>query len=622
MNSTLPSDPDRYRRLRELVDRAAERPAAEWVTFLERECPTDPALQEEALRLLAHAQAASAESFLEPSAPTLEPGSVSMTQGEPDPRSAEPIHVGKYRLVRRFSAVGGQAAAYLAFDPDVERHVVLKCYHGPSGEAEEGRALAKVNSPYVARCHGVERIDGVAILVVEYIPGRNLAEIRRDGPLNLEAVVRILAQLAEGVAAVHARGLIHRDIKPANVILHDDGTPRLVDFGLAAYLGSDRLRERGGSLPYMAPEQARGEWDRIDFRTDVFGLGAVLYQLLTGRAPYAGSTLFEALEQAKKADVTPPRRLKPTIPVPFEAVCLKALAAAPENRYTTPLEFAAALRQAIEPTAVGTPPPARLPVRVRRGLPVAVVACGLVGLAAWLWPRGSGTTRTGAPPDIPRPAAGPLQASTAVEHNSGPAAGPLQARITVQHFKDSDDHRRAELQGTISETSLAGDVPRFRDLVRVHVAFSRPAYAYLIVLNPNGRIQLGVPAGGIVPRSPRAELDYPEEPRKLFWLTDGVGPQAFVVVAFDRPLPAYESWKAQVPGGLVWSPAGRAFWTYDSSAPSDAARFGGMLRGEVVPRELAPEALADLCDRLRQSPGVTLVHAVAFPVKSDQDIAK
>jgi serine/threonine protein kinase len=606
MNSTLPSDPERYRRLRELVDRAAERPAAEWVTFLERECPTDPALQEEALRLLGHAQAASAEGFLEPSAPTLVPGSVSMTQGEPDPGSAERIHVGKYRLVRRFSAVGGQAAAYLAFDPDVDRHVVLKRYHGPSGEAEEGRALAKVNSPYVARCHGVERIDGAAFLVVEYIPGRNLAEVRRDGPLGLEAVVRILAQLAEGVAAVHARGLIHRDIKPANVILHDDGTPRLVDFGLAAYLGSDRLRERGGSLAYMAPEQARGEWDRIDFRADIFGLGAVLYQLLTGRAPYAGSTLFEALEQAKKADVTPPRRLEPAIPAPLEAVCLKALAAAPENRYTTPLEFAAALRQAVEPAAVGTPPSARLPARVRWGLPGAVVACGLVALAAWLWHEESKTASPVAP-------AAP----------SEPAPDPLQARIEVQHFKDSDDHRRAEPQGMISETSLAGDPPRFKDLVRVHVSLSRPAYAYLIVLNPNGRIQLGAPAGGIVPRSPRAELVYPEEPKKVFHLTDGVGLLAFVVVASDRPLPEYESWKAQVPGGLAWSPVdGEGFWTYDSCAPSDAARFGGMLRGEVVERELAPEALVDLCDRLRRSPGVTLVHAVAFPVKSHQDIIK
>ena len=398
MNSTLSYDPDRYRQLRELVDRAAERPAAEWASFLERECPADPTLRSEALRLLEHAQAASTEGFLEPPAPPTEPSSVSVAHGEPNPGSAEPIHVGKYQIVRRFSEVGGQAAAYLAFDPDLERHVVLKRYHGgphgPSGEAEEGRALAKVVSPYVARCHGIERIDGEAYLVVEYVPGRNLAEVRGDGPLDLAQVVRILAQLAEGVAAVHARGLIHRDIKPANVILHDDGTPRLVDFGLTAHLGGSRLRERSGSPPYMAPEQARGEWDRIDFRTDVFGLGGVLYKLLTDHAPHAGSTLNEVLEHAKKADVTPPRRLDPTIPAPVEAVCLKALAAAPENRYTTALEFAAALRQAIEPTrsrtARGTTcSPISLrqtsptPPWVRWGLLGLVVACGLLALAVW-----------------------------------------------------------------------------------------------------------------------------------------------------------------------------------------------------------------------------------------------
>ena len=603
MNSTLSYDPDRYRQLRELVDRAAERPAAEWASFLERECPADPTLQSEALRLLEHARAASTEGFLEPPAPPTEPSSVSVAHGEPNRGSAEPIHVGKYQIVRRFSELSGQAAAYLAFDPDLEHHVVLKRYHGgphgPSGEVEEGRALAKVVSPYVARCHGIERIDGEAYLVVEYVPGRNLAEVRRDGPLDLAQVVRILAQLAEGVAAVHARGLIHRDIKPANVILHDDGTPRLVDFGLTAHLGGSRLRARSGSPPYMAPEQARAEWDRVDFRTDVFGLGGVLYKLLTDHAPHAGSTLNEVLEHAKKADVTPPRRLDPTIPAPVEAVCLKALAAAPENRYTTALEFAAALRQAIEPTPVAPPTPAGIPAWVRWGLLGLVVACGFLALAVWFSP------------------------SRPLSHISGPAADPLQAGIAVKHYKELGDGRTVVPHGTISETSLASDPPRLKDLVRVQVAFSRPACSYLIALNPNGTIQLCAPVGGIVPSLPRRELDFPEYPADYFGLTDGVGLQAFVVVASDRSLPAYESWKTQVPGGLAWSPVDReGFWTYDSAELSEAKRFRGKLRGDILRRESAPEILISLCDRLRRSPGVTLVRAVAFPVKPDQDIMK
>jgi hypothetical protein len=308
----------------------------------------------------------------------------------------------------------------------------------------------------------------------------------------------------------------------------------------------------------------------------------------------------EILEHAKKADVTPPRQLDPTIPAPVEAICLKALAAAPENRYTTPLEFAAALRQAIEPTPVAPKTPARLPAWVRWGLPVAVVACGLLAFAVWLWPRGSET----APP-------------------SEPAAGPLQAEIAVKHYKELGDGRRVVPHGTISETSLAGDPPRFKDLVQVHVRLSRPAYSYLIALNPDGKAQLCLPVGGIVPSSPRRELDFPQDRRDYFGLTDGVGFQAFVVVASDWPLPAYESWKARVPGGLAWARVdGEGLWTYESLGPSDAHYFGGRFRGDIVRREPAPKALIDLCDRLRRSPGVTLVRAVAFPVKPDQEIMK
>ncbi len=372
MNSSALHDAGRHLRLRELVDRAADLPASEGEAYIERDCGADPTLRTDALRLLEHVRAASAECFLERPAPSVETSSPTVSAPELGPSMAGSAHVGKFQIVRRFAQVGGQAAAYLAFDPDLERHVVLKRYRsgleGRPGEVEEGRALARVVSPYVARCHGVERSGGEPYLVVEYIPGRNLAEVRSDGPLGTAQVVRILSQLAEGVAAVHACGLVHRDIKPANVILRDDGTPRLVDFGLATHLASGRLRERSGSPPYMAPEQARGESDRIDYRADVFGLGGVLYELLTGHPPHAGSTRSETLERARNSDVTPPHLLDPTVPAPLEAVCLKALAAAPENRHTTALEFAAALRRAAEPARVAAPTPGRLTAWARWGL--------------------------------------------------------------------------------------------------------------------------------------------------------------------------------------------------------------------------------------------------------------
>src|SRR5262249_43835797 len=149
------------------------------------ECPADPGLRGEVLRLLEHLHVARAEGFLEHSA-FATTASEATEDFRPGERTGdEPTSIGKYQVVHRFAEASGQAAAYLAFDPDVERHVVLKRYHGDAGEAEEGRALAKVASPFVARCHGVERIDGDLYLLVEHIPGRNLAEVRRDGPMDL-----------------------------------------------------------------------------------------------------------------------------------------------------------------------------------------------------------------------------------------------------------------------------------------------------------------------------------------------------------------------------------------------------------------------------------------------------
>jgi hypothetical protein len=594
MNVPSTEECDRFNRLRDLVDRTAELPSAEWPAFLERECPADPALRAEALRLVEQSRRARAEGFLEHAASATVSTDATQDRRPGEPSGASPTFIGKYGVVRRFDVSSGQAAAYLALDPDLERHVVLKRYHGDPGEAEEGRALAKVASPFVARCHGIERIEGELYLVVEYIPGRNLAEVRRDGPMDPARVVGIVADLAEGVAAVHARGLIHRDIKPANVILHDDGRPRLVDFGLAVHLGSPRLHEIAGSPPYMAPEQARGHGDRVDHRVDIFGLGGVLYHLLTGRPPYQAPDLGSTLALAQKAEMSPPRQLNPKVPSPIDAVCLKAMAAAPENRHGSAPEFARDLRRAW------------LLVRLRRFLPAAAAAVLLIGAAAWLWPRGA------APPPA---VAGPSKAPA-------PDAGPIEAEIAVTHYKDLGGKFAREV-GVLSDRTLRSDPLLFNDLVRVRVTLSRPAYAYLVALNPDGKDQLCLAAGSRSPDAPRRELDFPEDPMDHFKLNDGVGVQAFVLVASDRPLPEYDAWKSQVPGGLSWSPpSGDVLWTYDGPPTSEPSRRRGQLRGDIVRREAAPEALVNLCDRLRQSPGVAAVHAVAFPIKPNQEIMK
>jgi serine/threonine protein kinase len=174
---------------------------------------------------------------------------------------------------------GGQATTYLARDRALQRLVVLKRYHGIAspGRREavlnEGRALARVRSPYVATCLGVETRGHEIDLIEEYVPGRPLTELTAEERANLRRSSRLIEQVAGGLAEVHACGLLHRDIKPQNIILGDDGLPRLVDFGLAIPVASEALHEVSGSPPYMAPEQARGQGERVDSRTDVYGLG-------------------------------------------------------------------------------------------------------------------------------------------------------------------------------------------------------------------------------------------------------------------------------------------------------------------------------------------------------------
>ncbi|HEX8202199.1 MAG TPA: serine/threonine-protein kinase, partial [Isosphaeraceae bacterium] len=309
--------------------------------------------------------------------PTVDLGDRPVGDGEGPAES--PGWIGKYHVVRPLGR-GGQATALLAFDPDLERHVVLKRYHlGDGARAEraleEGRALARVSSPHVARCLGVERRGGEVLLVVEHVAGRDLERAYRERPPCPAAAARLVAQAAAGLAAVHACGLLHRDLKPANILRGDDGVARLVDFGLAAGVGSAALGELSGTPAYMAPEQARAEPERIGVRTDVFGLGAVLYCLLTGSPPYRGRDAGEILEQARQGRITPPRALNPRVPRALERICLQALAADPAARQATAAELAAQLQGF-----------ARGP---RRAAGVAAVtgALLLAALGAWGGPR-------------------------------------------------------------------------------------------------------------------------------------------------------------------------------------------------------------------------------------------
>jgi serine/threonine protein kinase len=569
-----------------LFDQASDLPESDWAPFLLRECLDDPNLREEVLRILHGRHRAMAEGFLD------WPEEAQLAGG--------PQHIGKYQVVRRLSTQNtGQAVAYLALDPDTQRQVVIKRYHDGGdlqATSEEARALVRVSSPYVARCYGVERVGhNEACLVVEYVPGRSLAEVRAEGPLYPRRAAHIVAQLAEGIAAVHACGLIHRDIKPANVILHDDGTPRLVDFGLAAHLGGSRLQGLSGSPPYMAPEQAKREWDRIDFRTDVYGLGGVLYELLTCHAPHEGENRSELLAKAREGQITAPRTWNHKIPRWLEAVCLKALAPAPERRFASADDFRNALK--------------RYARRHRREAAITIAtALVIASLTLAIFNPWSG--HSGLPTDHARSGASP-----AVREDI------RVVDFEIMHYPKADEKSyRADLVGRIGAGSFGA---RFDDGVKVRGELSQPAYSYLLAFAPDG---------SIVPCAPRDEAARPQQTREAglpvdaqgdtYYLTEGTGLQAFALVVSREPLPPFAElvrkhgrppWPAgPVSGtpGIVWSHDGQWLRTRDRDDTTGTRAVGKSRKATG-----GGSHVEDLARWLRALPDIDAVAVEAFTVE-------
>jgi serine/threonine protein kinase len=410
-------------------------------------------------------------------------GSVLAQSREETPGAFAPAF-GKYRVVRRLGR-GGQAATLLAFDPDLQRHVVLKVFHQAHTPQEqevvlrEGRALARVCSPYVAQCLAAERQDGVLYLVVEYVAGSGLAERHRERPLTPDQAAKCIGHLAEGLAAVHACGLLHRDLKPANVLVDGDGRPRLIDFGLAVPVASAGLAEVSGTLAYMPPEQARGEVERIDPRTDVYGLGAILYELLTGRPPHQGATRAELWGAACRGDVVPPRQVNPRVPAALEWICMKALAADPTDRHASSAALADDLR--------------RYRARPRRlALAVAAVAgLLLLGVTAWLIVA-------------KRPGGVALVAVTPTPSTELSAPSPLKGWIDVRVWEGKNvtgprnPHRRGLFLHQLHALPL-----KVGDEIQVELSVNRPMFVYVVWINS---------AGKAMPVYPWREFEWDQRP--------------------------------------------------------------------------------------------------------------
>jgi serine/threonine protein kinase len=403
------------------------------------------------------------------------PEAAAAARARAEAQPERPGAIGRYLVVDQLDE-GGQGQVFRVIHPKLGRDMVLKLGRQPVGDEQrtslvaEGRLLADLEHINLVKIYDLDFHNDRPFLVMEYVHGRNLEDYARDQPVTPRRAAELVARLAGALAMVHGRGVIHRDIKPRNILIDEAGRPRLIDFGLA------RLRNAwsdpsptnwGGTLAYMAPEQARLEHDRIGPRSDIFGLGAVLYFLLTGRPPFVGKTQDEVWDRAKRCDFEVAALRIARVPRRLERICLKALAADPSDRYVTAEQFGRALEGFLD--------------RPRR---VAIAAGLLLGLALAaglifrpLAPpksshdgeRDAAATSVSPPrPPGPRP--------------DEPRSEPLHGGITLWVNEPGNSHRRG------LRLHQPGAVPvKPGDEVRVEARVNRPAYLYLFWIGSDGK---------------------------------------------------------------------------------------------------------------------------------------
>jgi hypothetical protein len=296
------------------------------------------------MSLPAHHEAPTVVHPVTPAAPTPAPGT----------------RFGDYDLFGELGR-GGMGVVYKAHDRKLNRVVALKMIlPGPLSTEEdvrrfhtEAEAAGRLRHPNIVAVHAVGSIEGTHYYSMDFINGPSLAARVADGPLPGPVAARYLVTVARAVQHAHDQGVLHRDLKPSNILLDAEDRPHVTDFGLAKRLGGDSRQTRTGAVlgtpSYMAPEQAAGKVHELGPACDVYGLGAVLYELLTGRPPFRAETPIDTLMQVMEHQPVPPRLLNPKVPRDLETICLKCLEKEPRARYPS----AAALADDLERFLLG-----------------------------------------------------------------------------------------------------------------------------------------------------------------------------------------------------------------------------------------------------------------------------
>jgi tetratricopeptide (TPR) repeat protein len=397
--------------VRDLFDEAADLSPADQRAFLDANCPDDPALRARLEHLLAcDARLRAGEDaggFL--ASPLVRPPEKAAPPGEDVPptlvRPAPPLpSIPGFEVVRELGR-GGMGVVFLATQLWLRRPVALKMPPAELGADDwrrfrtEAEAAARLHHPHVVQVYETGEHQGRPFMVMELLGGGSLAQKLAQAPLAPRAAAELLEVLARAVQHAHERGVVHRDLKPANVLLAEDGTPKVTDFGLARRLDLGSAHTLTGAVlgtpSYMAPEQAAGRAREAGPPADVYALGAILYECLTGRPPFRGATLGETTLQVLHQEPVPPRKFQPSVPRDLETICLKCLRKEPPKRYASAGDLADDLRRQLDGRSVAARPASRAEQAWRwarrnprdAALGLVVLLTLLLAGGVWFWHR-------------------------------------------------------------------------------------------------------------------------------------------------------------------------------------------------------------------------------------------
>ena len=417
--------------------------------------------------------------------------------------------VGPYRIERLLGG-GSFGEVYLAADKNRNNQAVaIKVPAGgrfSSPDAvdhflEEARTAQKLKHPAIVQASDVLRDDdGRPLIVMQFIDGESLRQRLRRGRFSPDDAVSLLIQISEAIDYAHRQGIIHRDLEPGNILLDKDGRPYVADFGLAIDEQSQAARagESAGSLAYMSPEQSRGESHWLDGRADIWSLGVMLYEMLTGRRPFTGRDMSEFREQIEGREAKPLRQIDGELPPELERICLKCLHKAVVDRYATGKDLASDLRRFVEDCSIdstntnvsrGFPlafhagsPSQQSPYPILLGSLLAAVVMATLVMGFGLIAPGRGASLNW--PDAPSVSSSLKTAPTLERDLATRTLEVEEIELSVWVPGERGDRRNGEISRRTSTRAAL----RIGDRIRLSVRLSKPAYVYVFWLDPDAAL--------------------------------------------------------------------------------------------------------------------------------------